>query len=151
MKHICISIFVSATTLAAFGQAKPRQATLAQQKMCADQARRMFNESYSAHGKDGLSYDYTSHYDSQQNICYILVHGSGVLKDSGHPVVTNIVFDAFEGRTYAAYSWINSQSKKYWEVTPIECRVLPRGQEAMNCKSSDEFEALIDKYFGIGR
>ena len=40
-------LFMVFTPLAV-GQAKPRQATLAQQKMCADQARRAFKESYTA-------------------------------------------------------------------------------------------------------
>lgn len=128
-----------------------RQATLAQQKMCADQAQRSFNESdFSKPSKtDTRSYEYTSHYDAAANVCYIMVHGApngkGVLGSS------DVVYDAFEGRVYASYIWSNPQKKKYWDVPPLECSVKPRGGDEIICHSSDEFETLIDKHFGIGR
>lgn len=150
MKRLFGLLAVLILAVSALGQAAPRSATLAQQKMCADQARRAFKEFYSP-SKDGISYDYTSHYDTRANVCYILVHGGGVFRDTGSPSVSNTVFDAFEGRTFASYMWINSENKKYWEVAPMECTVTPRGQEEILCKSSGEFEKLIDKYFGIGR
>ena len=65
-------------------------------------------------------------------------------------VVSHIVYDAFEGRSFASYRWVNAENKKYWEVTPEECMVKPRGQTEITCKSSAEFEELVDKYFGIG-
>jgi hypothetical protein len=128
-----------------------RQATLAQQKMCADQAQRSFNESAFSEPKktDTESYEYTSHYDAAANVCYIMVHGAptgrGALSSS------DVVYDAFEGRVYANYIWINTENKKYWEVPPTECSVKPRGGDEIICRSSDEFETLIDKHFGIGR
>lgn len=148
MKRYCLVLMIASV---AVGQtAKPRLATLAQQKTCAVEARRVFNESYSTDADNGLTYKYTSHYDPEANVCYILVQGVGVFKD-GVPGESELVFDAIEGRTYAAYTWINSQNKKFWEVTPMQCNVHPRGQDAITCKSSDEFDSLIDKYFGIGR
>jgi hypothetical protein len=150
MKHIFILGVVLAASLGAVGQAKPRQATITQQKICADEARKAFKEYY-APDKNGITYEYTSHYDPVANICYIMVHGFGVYKDSGTPATSDAVFDAIEGRTYASYSWINTQQKKFWEVAPMECSVKPRGGEPITCKSSDEFEQLVDKYFGIGR
>jgi hypothetical protein len=149
MKRILVLVFMLSASLAV-GQAKPRQATLTQQKICADQARKAFKEYY-VPDKKGITYDYTNHYDPAANICYIMVHGFGVYKDTGDPASSDVVFDAIEGRTYASYSWINSQQKKFWEVAPIECSVKPRGGEPITCKSSDEFEQLVDKYFGIGR
>jgi hypothetical protein len=128
-----------------------RQATLAQQKICADQATRSFNGSdFSKHGKaDTMSYEYTSHYDAAANVCYIMVIGT--FNGKGKPAASDLVYDAFEGRVYANYVWINTQNKKYWEVPPMMCSVKPRGGDELTCHSSDEFETLIDKHFGIGR
>ena len=64
---------------------------------------------------------------------------------------TETVSDAFEGRGYASYVWVNAENKKYWEVAPMTCVAYPRGQTEITCKSSDEFDALVDKYFGIAR
>ena len=54
--------------------------------------------------------------------------------------------DAFEGKEYAEFMWINNSGKKYWEVSPSICKVtLPSGQEQI-CNSSDEFDELIKPY-----
>jgi hypothetical protein len=123
-------------------------APLSQQKQCADQAKRAFDESYNP-VKDGMNYEFTSHFDSKANICYILVHAGGV--SFGNPASNDLVFDAYEGRGYASYVWINTTKKKYWEIAPTECSVKPRNNEEIFCHSQDEFDSLIDKYFGIGR
>jgi hypothetical protein len=41
-------------------------------------------------------------------------------------------------------------SKKYWEVAPTVCWVKPLGHAKIQCKTDDEFEELVDRYFGIG-
>jgi hypothetical protein len=63
---------------------------------------------------------------------------------------TRVVYDAFEGRVYADYLWISDKVKKFWEVPPMSCSVKPRGQDEITCKSSAEFDRLVDKHFGIG-
>jgi hypothetical protein len=83
------------------------------------------------------------------NVCYIMVHYLDM--SHGYPSASDTVYDAFEGRRYATYIWINSQNKKFWEVAPAVCSIRPLGQDEMSCKSSDEFERLVDKYFGIGQ
>jgi hypothetical protein len=45
---------------------------------------------------------------------------------------------------------VNTEKKKYWEVAPVECYVKPLGHAKIQCKSNDEFETLVEKYFGIG-
>jgi len=127
------------------GEPQRRLATLTQQKMCDERAEKEFHK---YNPKASPADSYTSHYDAQANVCYMMVHT--VLTDQGVSV-SNTVTDAFEGRGYASYIWINSQGKKYWEVAPTDCTVKPRGQAIITCKSSEEFESLVDKYFGIGR
>jgi hypothetical protein len=82
-------------------------------------------------------------------VCYVRVHRAN--EDYGVPVVSDVVYDAFEGRVYANYVWTNSQQKKYWEVAPAECSVKPREQPEIVCRSSEEFDELVDKNFGISR
>ena len=128
------------------GPPQPRAATLAQQKMCGEQARKKFRED---NPKPNDFTGYTSHFDAAANVCYIMVHS--VVTEKGVPSVSDVVYDAFEGRVYASYVWINSQGKKYWEVAPMECRVKPRGQAEITCKSSKQFDDLVEKNFGVGR
>lgn len=154
MKRLLIlgSLILSASLV---GQDKPH-APLSQQKVCAEEAQKAFNKSFKTE-QDGVSYEFTSHYDAKNNVCYVLVHGSGVARPRGtangnpSPYVSYSLFDAIEGRTYGDYVWINSTQKKYWEVPPMTCEVRPRGSDKMLCHSDDEFDQLIDKYFGIGR
>jgi hypothetical protein len=47
MKEFRLLIIVSLAFLTAFGQAKPRLATLAQQKVCAEQAKMTFHDTWS--------------------------------------------------------------------------------------------------------
>src|SRR5664280_2603354 len=82
----------------------PVVASLAQQRMCAEQAAKKFSEN--GHGK----YDaYTSHYDPKVNVCYIRVNSISAEK---FPIVADVVYDAFGGRVYANYLWVNSQNKQ---------------------------------------
>jgi hypothetical protein len=64
-------------------------------------------------------------------------------------MVADVVFDAFGGRVYANYMWINSQNKKFWEVSPSMCEIHIPGKPDEACKSAEEFDQLADKYFGV--
>jgi hypothetical protein len=126
-------------------------ASLSQQKQCADQSKRAFDEYVASvkNSKDGMGYEFTSHFDQKNNICYILVHGGPMMNRK--PAFSYLVFDAYEGRQYADYFWMNTEKKKYWEVSPLVCNVQPRNAEQIFCQSDEEFASLIEKNFGIGR
>lgn len=127
----------------------PQAATLAQQKMCDEQAAKKFQENESSENfpksKATIS-SYTSHYDPTENVCYIRVDSTSAEK---FPVVTDVVYDAFGGRIYANYVWVNSQNKKYWEVSPSICEIHIPGKPVEDCNSAEEFDALTEKYFGV--
>jgi hypothetical protein len=139
---LCTVLFfvVLGTASAPAQGSAPRDATLAQQKMCDVQANKKFNES-EASSKSSNS-EYTSHYDARANVCYIMVHQGA---HGGMVGFSYLVYDAFEGRVYGSYVWVNSENK-----TPVACWVKPLGQKKIQCKTDDEFEELVDKYFGIG-
>jgi hypothetical protein len=132
----------------------PPRPTLEQQKMCAEQARKDFDEDQRQYRESfgntssQLS-DYTSHFDSQKNICYVRIDST--LTNGGVPSTAITVYDAFERRVYASYLWINSQKKKYWEVKPVECEIDPPKETKITCGSSEEFDQLVDKWFGVAK
>jgi hypothetical protein len=141
-------------TLVARGQETqgPRQATLTQQKMCADQAKKAFNDLQDVlPNRVTMTWEYTSHYDAKANVCYMMTTRFEQMKDTKTRALVYVVSDAFEGRVYANYLHLSEKDKADYEVKPQECSVKPRGQPEITCKNSDEFEQLVDKHFGIGR
>jgi hypothetical protein len=134
---LCVSVMAQAV--------KPQSATLSQQKMCADQAKKVFHDD-SPLRPSFLEWDYTSHYDTKSNRCFIM---------TAFIDLTATVFnvsDAFELRSYATYEGLNT--RKPGEATIfdlLDCEVNRPGHETEKCKSSEEFFSFTDKYFGIGR
>ena len=126
----------------------PRAATLAQQKECANQAAKVFQRDKET-GTKVVTSDYTSHYDPKANICYVRIMQT--LMNGKVPSTSDVVYDAFERRVYANYLWINSEGKKYWEVSPMECAVHPIGKDEITCKSAPEFDELVEDLLGIGK
>jgi hypothetical protein len=119
----------------------PVTASLAQQKMCDEQAAKKFSEN--GHGK----YDsHTSHYDPTVNVCYVRVNS---ISGEKFPIVADLVYDAFGGRVYANYMWINSQNKQAAEVSPSQCEIHVPGKPDETCKTDAEFDHLTEKYFGV--
>jgi hypothetical protein len=141
MNRIFGLVILMIASHAAFGQTKPRQATIAQQKMCADQARKTFNEDNPTRPEHAIDFEYTSHYEASANVCYIMTHTATVNDKSFN--ISYAVYDAFEGRGYGSFISIKNDV--------MECYISRPGHDRENCKSSDEFEQLVDKYFGIGR
>ena len=125
--------------------------TLAQQKLCAEQAKKAFDE-YRQGGKlggDEPMLDYTSHFDPQKNLCYVRINSTTMGK-SGE-TISAIVYDAFERRVFASYAWVSYSGKKYWEVKPSECEVHPQQQPTVYCQSIEEFNDLVEKWFGVAQ
>lgn len=61
-----------------------------------------------------------------------------------------VIRSAFEHTSYATYSTTSDGIKNYLEVKPPTwCAVEPRGQHRITCKSADEFNRLLEKYFGL--
>jgi len=58
-----------------------------------------------------------------------------------------MVFDAFEG-VQRAWMQRNAIGPKR---EPYACQVKPLGQKQIDCKTADEFDALVMKHFGIER
>ena len=64
----------------------------------------------------------------------------------GHFFFSHHLLDAYEGRTYAEYLWGEKQGKKYWEVPPIFCRLIPSSGQEQSCNSEEEYKAFVARY-----
>ena len=115
-------------------------ATLAQQKICADQAEKNFNDS-SFSGKDEGG-TYTNHFDPESGVCYMEVTIRRMSIDNNFQF-SDIILDAFENRTYGELTTFSKDRK------PVACSVKPRGQSEIICESKENFDALALKYFGV--
>lgn len=116
-------------------------ANLEFQKKCADQAAAVFKE---------LGWNkkpwavYSNHYQPTMNKCFVRIENTAI---ENHAPSTSInVSDAFEGKVYADYFWLNSEGKKYWEVKPFMCKVTLLSGEEKVCQSKEEFDELVKVY-----
>ena len=89
-----------------------------------------------------ITNEYVSHFDPRANVCYVMPHLVEILE--GKVSISYVVYDAFEGRVYANFISINGGQV-------MECSVKPQGHEELLCKSTYEFERLVDKQFDISR
>jgi len=116
-------------------------ATLSEQKMCADQAEKMYRES-----SEVSDSTYTNHYDPTDGVCYIELTTRQRLGQvfSFHLMV----LDAFEGRIYGEYGDHLTLDNRPADPKLDECSVKPRGQPEAKCGSLDEFNQLALRHFG---
>ncbi len=91
-----------------------------------------------------ISDHFTNHYNASLNKCLMVPQTTMVMGTT--PSTAKVLYDAFEGKDYGNYMWINSQGKQFWEVAPTECSVTnPSGREH-KCASSEEFDNLAKQY-----
>jgi len=131
-------------TTAAYAQ-EARQATLAQQKLCADQAKKFYNEP-EFKSKDFT--EYTSHYDPKMNVCYVVIRSDLNRNDKDNWTLAYSIFDAFEGtsRGHLQMKLVGVNNK------PYVCSVRSIGQkDDVYCNTEDEFFDPTKKHFGIER
>jgi hypothetical protein len=120
-------------------ESRAKGATLEYQEKCARQAAEVFK----ADGweKESMA-GFENHYNEKTNKCFVLE--SNISLQTG--MTSRHLFDAFERKNLANYTWIPHKGKKYWEVSPFECDVtLPSGEKKA-CDSSEQFEDLIKVY-----
>jgi|SRR5580704_14595279 hypothetical protein len=110
--------------------------TLEEQKTCADQADKSFEESRFSDGHSA----FTDHYDPKVRVCYIEIATRRQLtKNQEYDL---LIYDAFERRVYGQFASTSASPK------PAECRVRPRGQAEITCGSESKFDDLALRYFG---
>ena len=120
--------------------------------MCANQAKKFFDDLVAPKPSKAPIYplqaSYVDHYDASAQICYVaIVRNTPTGKNLAY---STGVFDAFEGTSYAAYTQSSDNIRGGIEIKPpLWCSVKPRGHSQIICKSEDEFDGLIEEYFGL--
>lgn len=128
-------------------QHSARPASLAEQKLCSEQAEKVFKKWAS---RDSLASSFQSRYDPSQSICYVEM-------DEGEPLprgLSFVIVDAFGNTTYGNYedSWRKSEDSGPNEEKPLVCWVKPPGpgsESKILCGSVHEFNDLVVKFFDI--
>jgi hypothetical protein len=111
------------------------------QAKCAKQAVEIFNASGYKEGPAS----YTNHYNTKLNKCFVAMYNHNY---GGRDVarIDRFLYDAFERTNYAAYRWMNDDTKSSSEGKPWLCQVTIASGEVKVCKFSEEFDELIKPY-----
>jgi hypothetical protein len=140
--------------------------TLEQQEKCVAQAERYFQEAnaeWDANSKrseklfEGMGAretnhikNYQSHYNTKLQKCLVLLERDVYFFDAklgtGFNAIMAFLSDAYERRGYASYVWQSNPGKKYWEVSPSGCELIPTLAEQRTCSSREEFDAFVSPY-----
>jgi len=90
--------------------------------------------------------NFDNHYSAKVNKCFVRLTSMASQVKPRVPTINRLVFDAFEGKVYASYMWMNDGGKKFWEVPPFDCTVTSLSGEKRLCKSAEEFDELIKQF-----
>ena len=147
-KGLQVALATAALVIIGFNAKLAYSQTLDLQAMCATQARKAFQdwdaEAKGAFGSKRVMADYQSHYNTKIKKCLVLIN---TLDQVGNELLTDIhLLDAFERRYYASYGWSSKRGKKYWEVPPLICELIPSSRQKKICTTYEEFEAFVAEY-----
>ena len=121
-------------------EAVTKAANLDLQEKCSNQASSVSRQM----GLKSAFAVYTNHYNPKLNKCFITVFNTATV--GSIPTVSMWVQDAYEGKEYAEYFWINRHGQWYLEVKPDTCKVTLLSGIEKTCESQEEFEQLIKVY-----
>jgi hypothetical protein len=129
--------------LAAKLDAALKTANLELQQKCAQQS----SVEFKGQGweRDPMT-NITNHYNAKVNKCFIKVTSINSHEQPHVLTVTKTVMDAFEGKVYGEYMWINNRGKQDSLVEPAECRVTSLSGEETVCNSIEEFESWAKQF-----
>lgn len=94
-----LTVIVSSAS-AAFTQERRRDATLAEQKMCSDQAQKIKDDDQARF--PNASFDVTSHYSKAKNICWVSVRMMHIDKNGTLTSEMHSLLDGFEQVVYGS-------------------------------------------------
>jgi hypothetical protein len=117
----------------------PKSASLELQEKCAKQSQEFLSQF-----ENSDLHEAVNHYNVRLNKCFIETRRVKFML--GNHTISEVLSDAFEGKDYGSYIFVSKPDVADYLVSPVECNVtLPTG-EVKNCKSSDEFDALVKQY-----
>jgi len=107
--------------------------------MCKAQAEKEFRKNWNEKGAS-----YQNHYNTKLKKCLMLIETLGQVGDQ--PSISKTLLDAYEGRVYATFYFVADKVKKYWEVPPKECTLVPSFSNKRYCTTEEEFEEFVAQY-----
>ena len=152
LRFLAGTVIVTAITLCWTFKTVSYSQTLDLQERCAAQAKAAFvdwsnDDKLSAQklgGSEAFPSDYQNHFNTKLGKCLMLIEATHTL---GKQISNTVMLtDANERRTYAYYLWISREAKKYWEVAPTSCELIPTLSQKTNCTTREEFDAFVAKY-----
>src|ERR1039457_3481793 len=110
------------------------------QGKCASQAEKVFRiMGYKENQQNGNFDVYQSHYNAALNKCFTTIETTDIHTTPGSMFVSRFLLDAYEQREYGEYTWMSSKTKKYWEVPPMVCKLIPSSGGEQLCRTDDEY------------
>lgn len=126
---------------------KSRLESLQLQEKCAEQAKKVFHElGYKDSQQNGNVDSYQSHYNIKLGKCFLAIESMNITTTPGTQFINRVLLDAFEKREYAEYTWMSDKDRKYWEVPPKVCKLIPSSKNEQICKSDDEYKTFVASY-----
>ena len=122
--------------------AQSRRANLADQRMCAVQAQKRFDEyvnSVPPKDRAGSTITVTNHFDPKLRVCYVAIHN--YFPDEGGLGEMMDVSDAFENTLVGSFMGTVSSAQK---VTVFNCIVAD-----VDCHSAQEFRQAVRQKLGM--
>jgi hypothetical protein len=128
------------------GDRKTRDSLELQEK-CALQGEKIFRQQgYTVNQSNPLNYaSHQSHYNAKLAKCFVTLDSTSYTS-SGTQFTNRSLLDAYEQRAYAEYMWMSHKSKKYWEVPPRICKLIPSSADESLCTSEEEYKAFVARY-----
>ena len=125
---------------------KSRLENFGLQEKCTGKAEEVFQSlGYGGTKSNGDMSAYQSHFNTKLGKCFMAIESTTVTKN-GNIVNSKFLLDAYEQREYAEYTWISRNNKKYWEVPPFICKLIPSTASEQFCKTEDEYNKFVTNY-----
>ncbi len=103
---------------------------------CAAASGNFFKEN----GFDAKNSAFQNNYHNKLNKCFINIKTAKV-DQNGHLNLHRVLYDVYNRKLYAEYSWSPEEGKNSWEVKPSVCSVLDK-----SCQAIEDYESFVKTY-----
>lgn len=98
------------------------------------------SEFFKENGFDLKNSGFQNHYNNKLNKCFINIK-SAKMGEDGRLNFHNALYDVYNRKMYAEYSWKPEEGKNYWEVKPTACFTLDK-----SCAAIEDYENFVKIY-----
>jgi hypothetical protein len=116
---------------------------VATKQSCSDRSQRYFTSlGYDESKADGGTFaTFQNHFSARLGRCLMTLEITSY--PSGRQVISKSLIDTDEHRSFGEYSWVMSDTKKYYEQKPTSCTLSPPTKPEKNCFSTDEYDEYV--------